>query len=310
MLDYHIRTPDNVDVKIKIKLLDTEFVNKWKTYLKNIMSQVHLNWLVVKCGDNKRYRTDNKIREFLVHLKLSYSLLNENALGEYEDELQSINSLLKNPSDIDQSMLNHWHRQFTALELLHSRNGYVIPTNIDPNLVRNAIHNINKFVHLLEGATYYKTPRRMDLGITTQYAIQFTNSTNPDDNAKSVWDLSDRLNIGIFDWNKEDINHTVWLNEDILGKDQMKAWLDHDDLTQWDCTGNFVITPSIILDPNRLYYKVFNNPEFQAESIACNKTVDRPPLGNIINIDEIEWSTVPGSTVIKIELDGEILWEL
>lgn len=306
MLEYGFRTLDGSTKSIQIKLLDNFFVRAWKEYLKNITSKVTLTWHLVQCANNKHYKTDAQVKEYLEFIKSAYLLFNENNIGNYTIEIETINKLLEYPSEVNQSNLNVWHRHFTALELKHSRNGYQTSASLDPQLLREAIQNINRCSHLLEGATYYKCPRRMAIHDSQQFAIQFTNANH--ESNSGVWSFLEQIPQGMFDWRCDDSNHTVWLNEDILGKDQMKAWLDHDDLTQFDVTGNLVMTPSIMLDPNRLYHKVLNNTEFREESMRSGKTVDRLPIGDIVETD-MDYQTILGGKVTYMKLDNEIIWE-
>lgn len=307
MLEYTLKTLANEEVVISIDLLDNQFVKEWKKYLRTVMSRVS-KWHAVVCANNRRYKTDADILENLTKLKESYSFFITHYMGDFSAEIIEIDKLIETPSNITQDHLNRWHRHFTGLEMKYCQSDYRTTTNADPELVKEAIHNVNRYVHVSEGATYYKTPRRIALGETIQYAIQFTNANHYGDDKDNVWAIVAPLSDGIYDWRTDAGDYTVWMNEDILGKDQMKAWLDHDPLSYYDVTGNLFMTPSIMLDPNKMFYKVLIDKEFQEESIASGKTVDRPPLGNIVNIN-IDWESILGASVTRIKLDNDIIWE-
>lgn len=310
MLEYGFRTNDT-DKSIHIKLLNNLFVNEWKIYFKNILKKVNLDWHLVQCANNERYKTDDQVKEYLSGLLSSYNFFNKNNMGDYINEVENIYKLIENPQDITQHNLNIWHRHFTSLEMKYSIKEYQTTTDIDTKLVMTMIQEVNRYAHMLEGATYYKTPRRMMFENNQQYAIQFTNANQANNNNYNkieVWTELQRLDEGIFDWRCDDYHHTVWINEDILGKDQMKAWLDHDDLREFDITGNLNMTPSIMLDPHRLYEKVLNNSDFRKESLSSGKTIDRLPLGDIVETD-IDYQEFLGAKIIYVKLDDEIIWE-
>jgi hypothetical protein len=112
-----------------------------------------------------------------------------------------------------------------------------------------------------------------------------------------------------FDFLTEEYHYDVWLNEDIQGKDHIKAWLDHDDLTQSDIWGNSFLTPNIMFDPELCYSTTLDNEEFRKEYIASNKTLNRWPLGNIVSLNNINWSDIMFTPITTILLDDNILWE-
>jgi hypothetical protein len=130
-----------------------------------------------------------------------------------------------------------------------------------------------------------------------------------DDDNHKVWNASTPLlDPGNFDAYKSNTDYTVWIHEDIVGKDQVKAWLDHDDLSQFDITGNTNMTPNVSFDPFKMYNRIVNDPEFKQESLSSGKTLDRNPLGNILNIENIDFDALLSGSVYSIELDGEMLW--
>lgn len=307
MLQYEFETLDGKTKCLKIILLDNSFVNKWKIYFENILRKVD-NWHVIRCATNEKYKSVEQVKEYINGLILTYDFLIKNNMGDYTNDVKILNKLKLRPEAINQNNLNVWHRHFTSLELFYSTKNYQVSTDVDPKLVKDSIHNLNRFVHLLEGVTYCKCSRRLAIPDSPQYAIQFTNANQTNDNKMMVWSELQKIEPGMFDWRYNDYEHTVWLNEDILGKDQIKAWLDHDDLTQDDVTGNLTMTPSIMLDPYKLFSKVLNNSEFRKESIFSGKTLDRYPLGDIVEYD-LDYESLLGAKVKFIKLDCKIIWK-
>jgi hypothetical protein len=309
MLEYLIKTLDSKEVQVKIKLLDNQFVKSWKDYLRFLFPKVTIDWHVVGCANNRRYKSDDDVVKCLLELKQSYTIFQNNQMGDFVEELKIIESLITTPSELSQANLNKWHRHFTDFVKQYHPINYSVITHESPGVISKAIQDVNQYVHQLEGATYYKEPRRIEMGTVMQYAIQFTNANHPDDNKDDVWVYRYKLDPGLFDWQKDSYDHTVWLNEDILGKDQIKAWLDNDGLGYSDITGNLEMTPSIMLDPQRVFSRVINNTEFQQESKASGKTLDRFPIGDILNDDISDWDTILGGTLLEIKLDNETLWK-
>ena len=52
-----------------------------------------------------------------------------------------------------------------------------------------------------------------------------------------------------------------------------------------------------------------DNPEFRKFVIDSNKPINRYPIGDIVNIDNVNWSLFRKGKLLSIVLDGETLWE-
>jgi hypothetical protein len=111
-----------------------------------------------------------------------------------------------------------------------------------------------------------------------------------------------------FDFNNSSYDHDVWLTDDILGKDHFKCWFEEDDPINDDITGNLLLTPNITLDPNKIFKQTLDDIEFQKFVTNSNKKLNRFPLGDILNINEIPWQNITECQLKNIELDGNILW--
>ena len=130
-------------------------------------------------------------------------------------------------------------------------------------------------------------------------------STLNDRNA--VWDNQVNINTP-FDPLVDDYYHTVWLEEDIRGKDMIKAWVQEDDLTAEDCTGNLFLTPNILLDPYYTIPSIINHPDWQDQYIKSRKTLNRFPVGDIMDLDKVHWGELSEFKLEQIQLDNTILW--
>ena len=316
MLVYTFLTEKQKNFDIKIKLIDSDVVKIWRMVLYESLLRVpSTRWFTLSLASNNRYNSDHQIRVALSKLHNAFIFIQKRNLMDFNSEISQIESLLSYPELLEQSHLNRWHRYFTTLENKYSRRDENLPPNTIMDDLYEYIHDINEGVHVCEGYTYWKLPRRFHFKDPRQYAVQFTNANNHSyfndkEGNHNVWDHCKSLFGYVYDSNTDPNNndYTVWLNEDIVGKDQIKAWLDHDDLSQSDVTGNLVATPNVIFDPNKLYQRVLNDEEFRKESKLSGKTVDRFPLGNITNIEEIDWITFLSSKLIKITCDDNLLW--
>lgn len=300
---------------VNVELINNNFVNNWVKKLELVTNRLpNISWYTCMIGNNDFHGTDDQIKKILLELFDCFKFFDILNLDNFKNDLNEINRILENLDLLEQSHLNKWHRYFTKLEFLYSSRTVIVP-NIDFEKLYFNIQEINRLVHRLECRTYYKCPRRKEFVNPYQYAVQFTNAnvnanfTN--DENHSVWSVlkHEVLDDNTFDFFTENYNYTVWMNEDILGKDQIKAWLDHDNLNEEDITGNLVLSPNVTFDPSYLYKRVLENEEFRRESKLSGKYLNRPPLGNIIEPDSINWKEFPGSTVVEIKLNNTIIWK-
>lgn len=314
MLIYKFKHNDNI-IEVPIQLLNTPFVESWKEYVIKLYERVpNIHWYITKFANNQRFFNEMQIIEFLSRLHASFLFFRKHGVGEFKDEISRIEFLFKDPKQIKQHDLNVWHRHFTRLEGTYSLHPHKTPPNTLTMDLYEYIHDVNQFTHKCEGYTYADCLRRKRYDKSPMYTVQFTNANHmsyfAENDNKNVWDDSTpRLPKGTYDCFKESNNHTVWLHEDIIGKDQIKTWLDHDNLNEFDVNGNDCMTPNISFDPHKLYHRVINDPEFVQESKASGKTLDRPPLGDVINPESIDWELLLSSRVVSIELDGRQLWK-
>ena len=300
MLRYTYINPQGTERHIEIKLLDNDFVKKWKNYLIQTSKKFpNLRWGngLIGQGTVDVYKDPWPTIDTLFD-SLKYLDRNTEFILQHEDysllkECRTFNRYVNN---ITQHDLNRWHRYFTTLAAKFRDNELSINEGVNRDEVYQNIHNINIYVHALEYITYPHCERRKPF-MDHQFHYRFSpisadyNGYSPETNDQ-MFATEDTIMISNeFDPLVENFDYTVWLNEDILGKDQVKAWLDHDNLNEEDITGNLFMTPSIILDPSKIIPTVLRNREFIEESKLSGKKFNRFPIGNIINIDKIDWET-------------------
>jgi len=304
-----VNTENNERRSIKIELLNTPFSNRWRNYLIKTSQRVKsINWYCTKLNCNEYRMPTNETIQYLEKILKSLNFLQIHIGFEFDTEIIEI---VKHPSEIKQHHLNTWHRYFTSLAGKFNSHQLSIPDGVNDKDIYMAIHDINSNTHRLEAFTYYNSPIRNSFGKLGQLSIQCHNAHNLNNLNNGVW--ADGHNESIegdtFDFLTEEYHHSVWLHEDIEGKDQMKAWLDGDDLTCSDITGNLIMTPNITIDIPMLYPKVIDHPEFKKQSIECGKKINRPPLGNLVDFDyDQNFEFFLTAKVESVELDEEILW--
>lgn len=310
--NYVSKKNENVKQQIVVQLLDRPFVHRWTDYLVKLSKRVpHIDWYITSQASNERYMEDWQTPKFIQKVHDSFVYFQKHNLGDFANIITEIEFLLKNPTHLKQSHLNMWHRWFTTLAGKYfGGNAEPYPESCTKDELYFFVHDVNGFAHRLEEYTYYDLERRRIFPICKQWSTQAHNAHNLNNLHNNIWDEMEYLEPGIFDFFNESYHHTVWMHEDILGKDQMKAWLDHDELGPSDITGNLFVTPNVTFDPYKIYPTILDREDFRNESRLSGKTIDRPPLGDIVNIDEVPWEDMVHYSVQSIELHGQTLWKV
>lgn len=314
MLTYTYITPNNDVKKIHIELFDYYFIKRWTKYLQKLSVKCpNIGWYISGLNGVSTRKPELNVLD-LLRIRDCFIFINKNNLEPYGPAIAEIERLLVYPDQVQQYHLNEWHRMFTKLEHRFLKIEEKISDKIDRGELWQVIQDINTYTHHLELWTYWQLPRRQEFRNATQYSIQFTNANNlkyleQENNVFSPENI-EFIEPGGFDFFTQNYDATVWLHEDITGKDQMKAWLDHDDLYEFDVTGNLLMTPSITLDPYKMYSSVLNNQKFREQSKYCSKSLDRYPIGNIVNINEIDWSIFFNCKIQSISLYDTELWNI
>lgn len=287
---------------IEIKLHQSEFVDKWVSYMFKISEHLpHLKWT------GRINHTNIGWNDASTDLLLASLLSSFEYINKYVDQTQHISRikyLRDNIELLNQQDLNNFHRVFTSFAV------YYYSNNMNDNELYINFHNINKTVHQLEGKIIKTLKRRMALGTPASFFNIYTTDTKDISNNKDLWygDLCQQI-LDEFCILHNDYDFDVWLNDDIQGKDHIKAWLDEDDLEADDIWGNSIMTPNLILDPNRFIKKVLSNQDFIDEYIKSGKSLNRFPLGNLLNKEHtINILSQGMKPVNKVVLRDKVLW--
>lgn len=298
-------------VQIQVKLLNTPFVKRWMTYLVNLSDRVpNIGWYMTSQASNERNIKLEEMIPSLTHLYNSFAYFHEHKIEDFTDIINELTYLLQNPASLTQHHLNTYHRWFTEFATRFFVTKYKQPPTCNEQELFTHVHNVNGYVHNLEQYTYYDLERRRIFPVCKQWSTQAHNAHNLNNLQNGIWDEMVWLESGTYDFFNESYDHTVWLHEDIQGKDQLKAWMDHDILDPEDITGNLFMTPNVTFDPYKLYKTIMDRDDFRQESSATGKTLDKPPLGDIVNIDEVPWEHMVHYRVTSITLSNITLWSL
>lgn len=314
MLEYYLKSLQNYTIPIRVELNDLSFTQRWKDYfIRTLHRCQQLTWYSTQINCPDKSLTELGCVPYLLKLHDALSFFKNNTQYDVGKEFDALQYIWKNIHELDQTYLNLWHRCFTSLATLYFNHEMVIPEGVDKNTVLQYIHDLNGNSHVLERYTYCKLERRTRLFDIpqTQWTAQCMDAHNLASQTNGVWanEFIELIQPGGFDYRTQPYNFSVWLHEDIQGKDQMKAWLDNDDLTQDDIQGNHIMTPNVTFDPNLTYARIIDTMGFRKESAQSGKTIDRYPLGNIIDPAAINWQDVPGGQIEKIVLDELVLWD-
>jgi len=278
------------ETELKIDMLDTPFVSNWKEYM-NRINQPSFNmhqWFIT--GWPWETSADDSIDVNIQRIEDALDYCDKH-ITTFDFSL-SKNALIQYKKSPNQKHLNLIHRQFTAQTI----DNHLLE---DDNLTLNQkVHDINAGVHKLETFQIYPNLELRQKYKGTMIAIVFTNAnTKQGDYDTSIWTENQIRNCN-FDHTIEDTNCNVWLNEDILGKDLIRCFLDGDDPNNKDITGNTFLTPSLLIDVDNVYHNILISEEFNEwhSKLCPNKTLNRWPIGNI----DLSNTTLPTKTSDKV----------
>lgn len=261
---------------LTIELANTPFAKQWGAYARNLTKDnfyVTRPWSMMQNENLERAKTahDNLV-ECIDYVSKHITDYN---WCKTKDAVSAV------MQDRQQKHCNTIHRAFTFMVLKgHLSTFYTQELDKQVHIINSAIHELESFY------TYQQLETRKQFNGQVQQVL-FTDAGNMEDKDFSMWNTPI---TETFDHNTQDINYDVWLNEDILGKDLVRCFLDNDDPNNPDITGNLFLTPSLYVDIDRIYSKVLNSSEFNEwhQRLCPNKTLDRYPIGNVIKRNGVQ----------------------
>ena len=272
-----------------IDIAPTEFAQKWAVYAQGLTKD---NFFLSGMWKMMLERqSDTNIDKYTRNLREAILYCQQNILDyDFEPALAALDQFI---DDNSQQHCNFIHRTFTFMTLKgHLKKFYT------PELDRQ-VHVINSAVHELESAAAYQQIQRRQQFNGRVLQVMFTDASRMEGADFSMWNTPI---TETFDHRTEDTNYNVWLNEDILGKDLVRCFLDEDDPNNPDITGNLFLTPSLYIDVDNVYHEILTSKEFNEwHSRTCpNKMLNRWPIGTVHNTDlPTHYQPVTGYTVCE-----------
>ena len=248
MASLDIITPSGT---IHIELLDNPFVKKWTTHFSKMRKAYDINYYA---NTQPVYNIDNTSQEILKNLENLRNIiikLNDMGTNFPINPWKVVYEKIFPDHDVGQQILNEIHRYFTTagrsiIDFLHRDDmtyieGYWsddFPSNFTINeenfelflynhaLVNDGVHKLDQSILTSRKDTDYKNQV-----VNLQFEIE---SQKKD----GRFDLGTWVEIIEEDYlfASDSKEYDVWCGNDILGKDYIEAYYDHDDPTQWDVT--------------------------------------------------------------------------
>jgi len=242
------------------KLLDTDFANFWLEHFSKVSKKYQFN-------PNKRHwpyviPKDDSTETVIEQLIEAFDKIN--CIIPLPEPVHK--SLLQKPDIETQHFLNRLHRYLVTATEQRDRwedNGdaqfAVIPwENQEINYLFNLL---NQTIHKLE--QYVVTPNRSDFNIflgsveVTPVASQYDDCTVYQDDVDKEIPNSMMKDLRLH-------GHDVWIKKDILGKDFITAFADHDDPTQPDVRPPPMISGGLEIDIDDSRTRFFQHDKFKS----------------------------------------------
>lgn len=283
------------DNTIDIELIENDFVESWLQFFVNdIENRDKISYISYNFSGAWGEYTKEQIDIDLILIEASLDFLSKKFFINFDNLLEKTKREKENSPQVSQRYLNEIHRTFTRMMNNQNVLGHL---EIYDEITQRFIHNLNDAVHRLESRSAFKNSLRRKMFSDPMLQIIVPNSFPIE---KEWIKFKFDPNIDLYD-------HTVWLNEDILGKDMIRAWLDEDLIHYDDITGNLFQTSSILLDPFKNIKKIIDLPEWKEYYSCTYKTLDRFPIGNIVSRNS--WGArTPGGKIKKVLLNNKVIY--
>jgi hypothetical protein len=154
----------------------------------------------------------------------------------------------------------------------------ILPTKFDQNQLTlnlihrfftfNMIHNpsyqalltpINSAVHRLEWNSIFLYNKQFVINNHLIHPVEYTPTNNNNNTWFEFTNIEQQQNYRYFDYNQK---YLVLLNGSILGKSLFTSFIDHDDPTQFDCTGRLGSFGGFVIDVNTERTRIYNSNQF------------------------------------------------
>lgn len=268
---------------VSIELLDTDFAEFWLEHFLTVQQHYNLepNAVTWPCGTKS------------VDPNLTVAHINK--LIETVDKINQLEYLQPIPEPVTvellakldlstQQLLNRLHRylvvatEFRNRWIVDSAPIFVVPADDEEymyllNLANQTIHALEEHVRIPNRHRFHAALRFCEVSVAGSKYKDVNVYT--DDVDKPIPDsMFPYLRFSGYD---------VWIKKDILGKDYITAFADHDDLTAFDVRPPPMISGGFIVDFDKTArQRLFNNKEFVEWVGAPTDYHGSYPLGNVV----------------------------
>lgn len=301
----NIDTPNGL---IRIQTVNNPFTDKYFPMLKMLveafpilhsrdLNGVYFNQLA---GADKQHQTFDRHME--VQAERLQAVIDEiNTMGGHFPYAVDV-EILKKKNLETQQLVNQFHRAFTTADRCYAQNtqmvwsdkfdsAFTIPKDKIPRFIE-LIDQINVIVH--HGIELYTvTPRKVkDMSeVPWQYRF-WANSWIPGSTqlvGAHTWADIVPEDQKYFSDSKE---FDVWVGKDILGKDHITAYYDHDDASEWDITPIVGYSGKIAIDVSAMTRSdLVRSEPFQSWLAECGEPYSPAmcgmPIGTIVKGKDI-----------------------
>jgi hypothetical protein len=310
--------------KVKIKLLENHFTEKYIPFLKVMFETFEKEF---RSGPSLGYTRSKNLPYIREQAKRLVDSVDElNAMGynyPYQVQLDSFD----NCDLAGQELLNKLHRSFTTAQRDHYQHPpkfvwsdrfdsefTVDPKDLDRMLyltetLNNAVHNTEHYM-----MTPYKTTNFGEVIQQVEVKSLVTNEISKVHTDKGPYET---LSGWFQKYTEEDYElfsdsdeYDVWVGRDILGKDFIHAFYDYDDPTNWDVTGQLGYSGKIAMDVGTVTKSmVIKSDNFKQwldkYNVPYSKKMGGMPLGTVIEGKDLlrAFYGKSGTTNIKVSFE-------
>lgn len=310
--------------KVKIKLLENHFTEKYIPFLKVMFDQFE-----------KEFRSGPSLG-YIRPLDQKYLTEQARRLVDSVDELNAMGYNFPYTFQLDsfdncdlagQELLNKLHRCFTTGQRDHYRNPptfiwsdrfssefSVKPEDLDRMLyltetINDAVHNLEHYM-----TTPYKTNDFNQVVQQVEVKSLVTNEIAKVHTDKGPYET---LSGWFQNYTAEDYElfsdsdeYDVWVGRDILGKDFIHAFYDYDDPTNWDVTGQLGYSGKIAMDVGTVtksnVIKSSNFKEWLDKyNVPYSKKMGGMPLGTVVEGKDLLRKFYGGMSTTNIKVSFE-----
>jgi hypothetical protein len=311
--------------KVKIKLLDNKFTQKYIPFLKVMFDTFEKEY---RSGPALGYIRTIKPAVIVEETKRLIESIDElNAMGYNFPYSVKPDSFTK--CDLEgQLLLNKLHRSFTTAQRDYYNNppkfltlyftlwndkfdsNFVVqPEDIDrllylTEIINDAVHSIEHYIITPRKTNdFNQIPKQLEIRALVINDIALEHKDKGRYESLSGW---------FKNYTKEDYElfsdsdeYDVWVGRDILGKDFIHAFYDHDDPTCWDVTGQLGYSGKIAIDMSPLTKtNIIKSEKFKQwldeYNIPYSTKMGGMPLGTVIEGKDLLQKIYKGEILEKI----------